>query len=252
MPKVVACIDGSVYSPSVADHAGWAASRLRASVAILNVEERGRATVEAKRWLDIEEASARVEAFGLRDVAPAMRAGGLREAMLELEGESDLLTIGKRGASADFSTMRLGSNLEGILRGAAKPVLVASRAFKPIRRYLIAYDDRPSARKAVEAVATSPLFEGMPGGLLTVGSDTPEVRRALEAAAARLAQTRPAPEIRIATGTTSAAIAEALLRDDADLLVMGAYGHSRLRTMMIGSTTSATIRASAGPVLIYS
>jgi nucleotide-binding universal stress UspA family protein len=36
-----------------------------------------------------------------------------------------------------------------------------------------------------------------------------------------------------------------------DLLVMGAYGHSRIRSLVIGSTTTAMIQAAGIPVLLY-
>lgn len=43
----------------------------------------------------------------------------------------------------------------------------------------------------------------------------------------------------------------ATVRDtNADLLAMGADGHSRPRTLMVGSTTSAMPRMSAVPVLV--
>ena len=35
------------------------------------------------------------------------------------------------------------------------------------------------------------------------------------------------------------------------LLVMGAYGHSRIRSLIIGSTTTAMVRAVKVPVLLY-
>jgi nucleotide-binding universal stress UspA family protein len=35
-----------------------------------------------------------------------------------------------------------------------------------------------------------------------------------------------------------------------DLLVMGAYGHSRIRTLMIGSTTTALLRATSISMLV--
>jgi nucleotide-binding universal stress UspA family protein len=35
-----------------------------------------------------------------------------------------------------------------------------------------------------------------------------------------------------------------------DLLVMGAYGHSRIRHLLVGSTTTAMLRGSRIPVLI--
>ncbi|HCI19813.1 MAG TPA: universal stress protein UspA, partial [Alphaproteobacteria bacterium] len=36
-----------------------------------------------------------------------------------------------------------------------------------------------------------------------------------------------------------------------DLLVMGAYGHSRIRNLMIGSTTTQMIRSCLVPVLLF-
>jgi nucleotide-binding universal stress UspA family protein len=253
MGKVVGCIDGSVYSPSVADHAAWAAGRMGACVSLLHVVNGDGAGEddEARRWVDVEAASARVEAMGVRDAAPALREGDLVEALIEEHAAADLIVIGKRGEAADFETLRLGSNLERILRAARKPVLVASRAFRPIRRYLLAFDGGASAQKAVEDVAGSALFRGMPGGVVMAGPDTKENAAALEDAAERLSRNGGQVEIRFAPGPAPTAIPEALLRDGADLLIMGAYGHSRLRAMMIGSTTSSTIRASLAPIMVY-
>ena len=36
-----------------------------------------------------------------------------------------------------------------------------------------------------------------------------------------------------------------------DLLVMGAYGHSRVRALLIGSTITALLRACPIPVLVF-
>jgi nucleotide-binding universal stress UspA family protein len=38
--------------------------------------------------------------------------------------------------------------------------------------------------------------------------------------------------------------------DSVELLVMGAYGHNRLRELLVGSTTSDVIRKSKIPVLL--
>ena len=40
-------------------------------------------------------------------------------------------------------------------------------------------------------------------------------------------------------------------RTGIDLLVMGAYGHSRVRSLIIGSTTTEMIRACKIPVLLF-
>ncbi len=45
-------------------------------------------------------------------------------------------------------------------------------------------------------------------------------------------------------------IPEAVASEGIDLLVMGAYGHSRIRTLMVGSTTTTVLRTSPVSVLV--
>ncbi len=51
-------------------------------------------------------------------------------------------------------------------------------------------------------------------------------------------------------GETGEAIAAHVGAAGIDLLVMGAYGRGRLRAMLIGSTTTALLRACRIPVLV--
>lgn len=281
MTMVLACIDGSIYSHSVADHAAWAAKRLGASVEALQVLGRREAgssdrsdrivagarrqlleelaTLDAERArllqrqgrLDLEEARTRIEAAGVASVTTTLRNGDLLETVAEREAGADLVVIGKRGEAADFARLHLGSNLERIVRASAGPVLVTSRAFRPIRRFLLAFDGRASALKAVDAVSRSPLFAGLACDLVTVGAATAEARQRLEAAAAQLGAGGAAVSARIEPGQPDIAIGAAVERDGVDMVVMGAYGHSRLRSLVIGSTTSELIRACKTPIMVF-
>ena len=277
MGGVLACIDGSAYSASVADHAAWAAGRVGGPVTLLQVlgrrlatparllnDARGRlaeemAAVEAERarlmrlqaQLDLEEARTRVEAAGLGDVETLAREGDLLEEIAAREAGVCVTVIGKRGAAADFARGHLGSNLERIVRASARPVLIAARAFRPVGRLVLAFDGRASALKAVEAVAASPLFAGLAADIVTVGPGSAETRAKLEGAVARLRAAGVAAEGLLEQGQPEAALPALVARRGADLLVMGAYGHSRLRSLMIGSTTSEVIRACPIPILLY-
>ena len=55
----------------------------------------------------------------------------------------------------------------------------------------------------------------------------------------------------IAEGQPEHLIAVRAEAHDFDLLIMGAYGHSRIRSLLIGSTTTAMIRACKVPVLLF-
>ena len=233
MAKVLACIDGSVYSKSVADHAAWAAKRLEAAVEILQVigrraassaDRSGRivagsrrqllemlAELDAERakvmhdkgWLELDEARQQIIDAGVADVTTALRHGDLLDTLADRDGDADLVVVGKRGEAADFATMHLGSNLERILRSSRRPVLVTSRAHKPIERVMFAFDGRPTAMKAIKAASESAIFKGLHCTVLAVAPEGTGPARDLAAAAAplraagRTAEARRAPSARL-------------------------------------------------------
>ncbi len=283
MTKLMALIDGSIYSQSVCDHVAWVAKRSGGSVEILHVLGRrdasstpvnlsGNLNAEARDTLLAELASLdeqkaklaqkrgrallagakeRLEAAGVGEVTTKLRHGDLLETLLEFEAEADLIVVGKRGEAADFAKLHLGSNLERVLRSSHKPVLVAARAFKPVQRFLIAFDGGTSATKAVDHVARSKTFAGLDCRLLTVGPDNPEARKRLDDAAAVLRTAGYQVQADIEPGQADRVIAKRVEADGIDLMVMGAYGHSRIRSLIIGSTTTEMIRSCKIPIMLF-
>ena len=281
MSKVLACVDGSVYADSVVDHAAWAATRLEAPVELLQVlgrreasssDRSGRivaggrrklleqlAALDAERaklaheeaWLALGEAKARLEAAGAAEVKVTLRHGDLLPELHEREADAELGVIGKRGEAADFATLHLGSNLERMVRSTRRPMLITSRAFKPIERFVVAFDGGPSALKAVDAISRSPLVAGLGALLLTAGEPTATTRAALETAEAQLRAGGFDVEARVTPGKPETVIGETVEREGFGLLAMGAYGHSQLRALVIGSTTAALIRACKVPIAVF-
>jgi nucleotide-binding universal stress UspA family protein len=54
----------------------------------------------------------------------------------------------------------------------------------------------------------------------------------------------------VETETVARALLDHAARTQADLLVMGGYGHPRLREMMLGGTTRAVLRAMTRPIFM--
>ncbi len=283
MTRLIGLIDGSGYAQSVCDHAAWVAGRTDASVEVvhvlgrrdvssnvidfsggLNIDVRGTflaevANLDAQKaklayergHLILEDAKARLQAAGVADVAVSLRQGDLIDIAQSLEAEADLILIGKRGEGADFARLHLGSNLERIVRAVSKPVLVASRAFRPVSRFLIAFDGGPSAMKAVSHIAAGSLFAGLACRILSVGPETAEGRLGLERAASVLRDRGYDVTADIVAGQPETAISRMVETEGIDLLVMGAYGHSRIRRLIIGSTTAEMIRSCLIPVMLF-
>lgn len=279
--KILALVDGSAYSESVCHHTAWVAGRLSADVDVMHVlgpreggaprdlsgaiglgarsalltelaradEQRARLAQAHGRAI-LEDAEAILRAQNVGTVKVHLRKGDILEAVRQAEPDLRAIVIGKRGEGADFATGHLGSNLERIVRASQVPVFVASRAFRPIGTVLVAYDGSPSANKAIDSMSKSAVFEGLRITLLHVGSAA-QIGTRLDDAVARLAAAGLAADARIVDGEPDEALRAIVEAEGHDLLVMGAYGHSRIRSLIIGSTTTAMVQSVRVPVLLY-
>ena len=279
--KIITLIDGSVYAESVCDHASWIAQASGASIELLHVIGRRQAARQdvsgtialGARTSMLEEltrvegdmariaqqhgralldgAAERIAAAGLARPETRLRIGDLIDETNEALTDASMLVIGKRGEAADFARMHLGSNLERMVRSSLKPIFVASRTFKPIRRVLIAYDGHTPSRKAVEAVGTNPLFKGMEVKLLMVGESTAAAQSALDEPKGLLENAGLSVTAELVTGEAVDVISARASSEQFDMLVMGAYGGGRLRSMFIGSTTTEMLISCRVPVLLF-
>ncbi|MDH5823357.1 universal stress protein [Luteimonas sp. RD2P54] len=280
--EVLACIDASVYADSVADHAAWAAQRLGAPLQFLHVldrkehstasadysgnigleaqaellqelveldQKRSRLSAEHGRLL-LARARERAAGAGLAAAGGLQRHGSLVETLAGLESGTRLFVVGKRGEAADFDKGHLGGNLERVARAVHRPLLVASRAFRAVERFAIAFDGSPTTRKCVQMVAQSPLVRGLPCHLVSAGDGGGALAEAQARARALLAAAGFEVEASIVPGEAESVIGGYVREHGIDLLVMGAYGHSRVRQLIVGSTTTAMLRSCRVPVLL--
>lgn len=282
MKRLLACLDVSHYSQTVCEHAAWAATRLDAAVELLHVIQRNDADdvrqelgdtmdmaskpglldeilslkvaegvlAERQGHLLLQAATDQLRTLGVTQVEITQREGGIVETITEREVFSDIVIIGKRGAQANFAKGHLGSKVERVVRQSQKPVLVATRVFRQPQRVAIAFDGGPSSRKALEYVSTSPLFGGLDIDIVLVGPFTD--RNAAHIDWAQTQFTGRAGVKAIHREGQPDAMLQQLARERAiDLFVMGAYGHSPLRNMLVGSTTTQMIRSGQMSVLLF-
>lgn len=283
MPTILACTDGSTYAPGLYDYTAWAAKRLAASVEVLHVldhhRERapgvdlsGSIGMDASAHLTeeltkLEETQGRVQrlkgkailddakhqlaAAGVAEITTTQRHSTLVETLEEIEPRADLLVIGKRGTRADLAKEHLGANLERVVRTAVRPVLVTTATFQPIEKFLVAYDGGPSVTKAIDFALTSPLLKGLGCHLLRAGHIDDKARYYLEETATKLRNGGYTVTSHAIDGAPDKVIAELIQREQIQLLVMGAYGHSPIRAFILGSTTTNMVRTCPVPVLMF-
>lgn len=280
METILAAIDASGYAASVCDLAAWAAARLERPVELLHVVQRKDAVAERhdlsgaiglgvkssllEELTRLDEADARLQvergrvllavseqrlrAAGVRDVRPLHRHGGIVETILEREAEARVVVIGKRGASHEFAADHIGSKIERVVRASARPILIASRNIEPPRHIVLAYDGGPAAGRALERCANSPLFSDLPVHVVVAGADDARHRAMLDDAVTAL--DGHDVTVTLGSGKPEDVIADVVAATSGAILMMGAYGHSPLRTLIVGSTTTALIRTVRVPVLL--
>jgi nucleotide-binding universal stress UspA family protein len=283
MNTLLVATDGSLYANSIYDHAAWVANRTGASIHLLHMldphhERAGRSDfsgnlttddsdellkefvcVEAERSKLSRERGKRIlnvakehlAAITEVPVSAEQQHGELVEAISRMEEKADLLVIGKRGESADLAKMHLGSSLERVLRASTRPVLVASRQFQPINRVLIAYDGGTSIEKAVAHIISEPLLLGTQLHLVRTGKIDANAEWFAKEAGAKLREAGFEVDIHLEPGHPEEVIHGLVQSLSIGLLVMGAYGHSRIRNLMLGSTTTALVRTCLIPVLMF-
>ena len=279
MSTILTCTDGSLYAPSIYQHAAWAASRTGAGIHVLHVIERDEtpchpdlsgsigfdASAELLEELARHDESharlARLRGKAILDdavkrleghrVRTTQRHGSVVETLDEFEIDAELVVIGKRGEHADFAKGHLGSNLERVVRSARIPVMVAAREFKPAARFLIAFDGGPSSLKAAHHAATNPLLKGLECHLVMVGRQDKPHGLSLDHAATSLRGAGFGVTADLLPGDPEETIAGEVEKRGIDLLVMGAYGHSRVRNLILGSTTTQLVRTCHIPVVLF-
>jgi nucleotide-binding universal stress UspA family protein len=204
--------------------------------------------------LILQAALPSLKAEGITRINPIHKTGVLLDCLDEFEHEVDLIVLGKCGENADFASGNLGANLEKVVRSSRKPCLVTPLEYQPIERVLLAYDGSKTGQRMLEFIKESSLFQGLELHLVTVAKtrlDRPIINNRLNQAAKLLQEAQFDPVAHLLEGEPEKAIASYITEQNISLLLMGAYGHSRIRHLVIGSTTAQMLRSSNIPALLF-
>lgn len=280
--KVLACVDQSHFADFVADYAAWAAQRMDAPLELLHVIDRhpeigsgkdhsgaiGIDTQEAllKQLAEEEQVRTKAErergrvflnrlreralAAGAESVDVRQRHGELVDTLVDQESDVRLIVLGRRGASSESSGRDIGRHVERVVRSLHTPILTVTDTFKPPQRVLIAFDGSSVTRRGVDLVASSPLFLRLQVHLLMSGKASADADKKLHEARTTLESRGMDVVASYLPGDAETIVAQTVRDRAVDLLIMGAYSHSALRTYLFGSKTTDLLRSSTIPTLL--
>lgn len=270
--KVMACVDASPYAQAVCDYAVWAAKKLSAPMSVIHILDKAQHThtpdlsgsiglgsqellLQQLAELDekhsklalqrgraiLDAAKAHAEAAGVTQVDERLRHGQLVDTLQEMQGETRLLVLGKRGFSSADAHGHMGLHVERVIRSLDKPILLTQQSFAEPRRVMLAFDGSATAQKSLEMLAASPLAQGLPVHLVMAGADVEAAQMQMAAASSILTAAGFDVKTAIIAGEPETVLHQYQQEHVIDLMIMGAYGHSRIRQFIVGSTTTAMI-----------
>ncbi len=281
MSKIVACIDGRSNSAVVTDWAIWAAKELSVYLELLHVLERpvpilndysgslgfgeqesllkslsrldeqhSKLAQEAGRGV-LNAAQSRAVQLGLGNSNQKLRHGDLVETLLDDEGETSLFVMGVHTQVHSSKKIHFDYTVERVIRSVKKPVLVVKgNSFSPPDKVLIGFDGSLSSQQMIKRITQNKLTQGKYFILGMVGIPTKESAFLLSNARLELEKAGAQVLLDETSGITEEVLPMMVKKHHANILIMGAYGHSRIRQLVVGSTTSTLLRISEIPILI--
>jgi nucleotide-binding universal stress UspA family protein len=177
--------------------------------------------------------------------------GKINQIIIEESQGADLILMAKKGEHFHLKEGGLlGSVAEAVVRNSGKPALITPETFLEIESVGLAYDGSDPAAKALKLSLELSKQASWPLTVVVISSDaqksaalSTEIEDIVEAQSADCA-------VIILQGKEGEEIIKFIKEGSVELMVMGAYGHNRLRELFLGSTTSFVLRKSHIPVLL--
>jgi nucleotide-binding universal stress UspA family protein len=281
MNNIITCIDESVYFNDVC-HAGiWAAKKLHKSLLFLHAVEKNNAAVAdnlsgiiglgANSTLLAELAAIDEQRSKLAlkignqlltsacefasqqnctAVAKTQRHGNIVEAICDLEADARLVVIGRSGQSNQQDFKAIGSHIEQIIRHAHTPILIANKGFTEPKSFMLAYDGRATADNAVKRIIAGGLLHNLNCHLVTVKNKQSDLVAKFERTEKMLIESGFTVTSQFLEGPIFSALMDYKAENNVDMLVMGAFSHSKLSQIFLGSNTLKMIENTQLPLLV--
>lgn len=263
MKKIITCIDGSKHSNDVCKAGVWAAQKLQKPLVFLHALEKKSTATENysgaiglgarssllnelaeldtqhnKLALEVgkellNQACQNAAEQGSEQAEQVLRHGSISDALKDLETDARLVVIGRSGEH--FKA--LGSNIEQIIRQVQVPILIPNKNFSAPQSFMLAYDGRATADKAIQLIIDGGLLHGMTCHLVTVENNKKHLKENFERASKQLTDAGFTVKASFLSGNIFTALMDYKNSNPVDLLVMGAFSHSKLASIFIGSNT---------------
>ncbi|GBD94197.1 universal stress protein/MT2061 [bacterium BMS3Abin05] len=194
---------------------------------------------KCKKILDQEKISYTVEKV---DGSPV-------DIICEKANVTDMIVMGAHGEFARWGTKMMGATTESISRQCEKPLFVAQKKVTDITKILVPYDGSRNSNKALPMAGFFSSKFNAPVTIFTVDNKNEMAESIANEGKEYLSAYNIPVDIQIHKGNPDEEIVR-FSKNGFDLIIMGAYGHSRIKEAILGSTTEHVMRNAKIPVLL--
>lgn len=283
MKNLLVCVDGSGYSVACLEQAIAIAKPFKATVDVLyvtdvrifemsavadfggalgaqpytGVMEQIQIAEHSKAEV-IKKIASRI--FEKRDYLQFMRfhhqRGFLTDIIEEFENSDlgiDMIILGKRGEHFENFKDYLGATMERVLKSSKTPCLVMTEKYHSPKKILLAYDGSAHSSRAVRGfLRMQELFQGEIHLVSVLEENDPkQIRESLKDVEKLFQEAKFKVTTAVLKGEVGDAILKYIKKEEIDMLVMGAYGDSAIRHLIVGSKTVELLTRTNLPVLVY-
>ena len=267
MNKIITCIDGSIYSDDVCNAGIWAAKKLNKSILLLHaIEKKNTAEVDdlsgaiglgarssllnelalldeqrSKLALQVgqemlQHAYELASQKGCELIEKTQRHSDIVEAICDLESDARLVVVGRSG--------------EQIIRQVHTPVLIANKNFTEPKSFMLAYDGRETADKAVKRIIDGGLLHNLTCHLVTVKNSKADLLDKFKHTESMLVESGFEVKSSILEGNIFSSLMDYKSKHNVEMLVMGAFSRSKIAQAFLGSNTLKMIENTHLPLVI--
>ncbi|SMF58173.1 universal stress protein [Pseudobacteriovorax antillogorgiicola] len=274
---VLSCIDGSSNSDAVCDYGAWMARMMSSPLKLIHAVEHqyipavadlsgaiglGSQTEllnelttegETRRKFLIEQGKKILQAgkqrcidSGTTPIETIQRHGSILESLVELEPDVKMIVVGIRGQDHEQKS-GIGTQLETMIRSIHRPILVVNKAFTAPKASMLAYDGSDNANKALNMIASNLAFKDIPCHIVHVGKQGSDL---LDKASKVLTDVGIKTTTKCLDGKIEDALSDYQIENDIDVMLMGAFSHTRVRGLLLGSFTAKMLAKTNRPLFL--
>lgn len=279
MSYVLCCVDGGKYTQAIMDYAVYIANNMNLPLRLLNVVEHNhnakkvdltgniglgakedvleklvqeeatesKCAIQAGKEL-LKSLKEQISPLCKNEIITSQVHGEILENIIEFEEDTAILIIGLNSHDKEL----VGDNVKDIIKSIHKPVLLVNNEFAEPNKLLVAYNGSNESRKLLEETSNNPVFKkDALRTIINLSKHESSSRELLNEAKNIYARNNITVETYAARGESPVLITDYFEKENFDILCMGAFGHSWIKQLVLGSFTEKVLTGMKKPILLY-